>query len=914
MDILKIPLIILFKNQNPYRILQKYFYDYTSKQSYHQKIDKKIFVDLCVEEEKQLSKDDSENIYYIVDESMTELKKGIISNKSVFNLITNYSENILENCGDAVRCKYKNLLKWREISLKLDQDLFICSFFALEDIFMRKERKYFDWDVIIKSNNIRLHNLLSQGMSENHFHLKGSAPTFKLSWVSLMNDIDCSKKIKLKYNNRLDKDNDGYIDIQESIVIAAAIRVVLFKQLMDEQMSENDILEGILKEVMFNYDNANKEIRIDRSILSMYYNDIKREISSLKYIFGTDLRHNSKNVKVDYAITEDVSIEDRSTRMFSGERYFMYSCFRKIYENDEKFMDKADLFYAYLILKNKVRGELVQENRRVGFSNFSEYQNRKSKYMRKHKILSDSMESLAVLTSVQNQNIISLEARVIPENTSFENIKYIRDNDSRICNEIYNDKRNYWIRSYDKELRREVIDEDLSIAEKKTIFNEYELKKYYNIINNIKNKYFYVYHFPKKKDDSMDKDNIYNLVRCRHYQYRIELKNVCLALKKIREENQKDADRILGIDACSNELEARPEVYGQAFRFLKGHLPSYDYRREILQEKSLQKLRATYHVGEDFLDIIDGLRAIDEAIEFLGLTHGDRIGHAIVLGIDVKTWYISKFNRVYLTKQSLIDNIAWLIHKIKQFDINAGMETVDKLIKIFNKYYVEVYVDENYENGQFSSASSVVPVDTYISAWQLIGDEPEVYLQTQSRSIFTYWDRCAVRKENNNCLIKDLYKRYHYDPQVKMKGSKIEPFKIEPYIIDAVIKIQKKMQIYVRERGIVIETNPSSNLLISTFKRYDEHPIFNMYNRGLNYGDKFENPIPQMFVSINTDDQGVFDTLLENEYALMAIALEKVKDENGNPRYSQAEVYDWIDRVRRMGIEQSFRTIQNNKN
>jgi hypothetical protein len=907
MDILKIPLIILFKNQNPYRILQKYFYDYTSKQSYHEKIDKKIFVNLCQEEENQFSKDDAENIYYIVKESMTELKKDMPSNESVFNLLINYSGKILENCGDAVRCKYKDLLKWREISLKLDQDLFICSFFALEDIFMRKERKYFDWDVIIKSNNIRLHNLLSQGMSENHFHLKGSAPTFKLSWVSLMNDIDCSKKVNLKYNNRLDKDDDGYIDIEESIVIAAAIRVVLFKLLMDEQMSQKDTLEDILKEVIFSYDNY--EIRIDRSILSMYYNDIKCEISSLKYLFGTDLRHNSRNVKVDYAITENVSIEDRSARLFSGERYFMYSCFRKIYENDKKFMNKADLFYAYLILKNKVRAELVQENRRVGFSNFSDYQNRKSKYMKKYKLLSDSMESLAVLTSVQNQNIVSLEARVIPENTSYKNIKYIHENDSRICNEIYNDKRNYWIRSYDKELKKEILNEDLSVAEKNIIFGEREIEKYNYIIDNIKNKYFYVYHFCKKKDDSIDKDNIYNLVRCRHYKYRRELKNVCFALKKIREENQKDADRILGIDACSNELVARPEVYGQAFRFLKGHLPSHDYRREILQEKSLQKLRATYHVGEDFLDVIDGLRAIDEAIEFLQLTHGDRLGHAIVLGIDVKKWYENKFNRVYLTKQNLLDNIAWLINKIKQFDVDAGSDTIDKLIRIFNKYYVEIYIDENYNEGQFSSASSVVPVDTYISAWELRGDNPEVYLKRKNRTDFTYWDRCGVRKENNNSLIKQLYLRYHYDPQVKIKGSKIEPFKIESYIIDIVIKIQKHMQIYVRERGIGIEANPSSNVLISTFKRYDKHPIFNMYNRGLDYGNKFENSIPQMFVSINTDDQGLFDTLLENEYALMAIALEKVKDENGNARYSQAEVYDWIDRVRRMGIEQSFRTV-----
>ena len=63
---------------------------------------------------------------------------------------------------------------------------------------------------------------------------------------------------------------------------------------------------------------------------------------------------------------------------------------------------------------------------------------------------------------------------------------------------------------------------------------------------------------------------------------------------------------------------------------------------------------------------------------------------------------------------------------------------------------------------------------------------------------------------------------------------------------------------------------------------------------------------PQLSVSINTDDQGVFSTSLENEYALMAIALEKEKDENGDLKYNSSMIYEWLERVRLMGIGQSF--------
>ena len=205
----------------------------------------------------------------------------------------------------------------------------------------------------------------------------------------------------------------------------------------------------------------------------------------------------------------------------------------------------------------------------------------------------------------------------------------------------------------------------------------------------------------------------------------------------------------------------------------------------------------------------------------------------------------------------------------------------------------------------------MVPVDTYISAWKLRGDNPEMYLkENKNNQNLGYWNRCAIRKGVQNKLINELYLRYHYDDNVKTEGGKKVVFKIEPYMIDVIVEVQKCMQKSVRERGIGIETNPSSNVLISTFKRYDKHPILNMYNIGL--GDKNNKEVPQLFVSINTDDQGVFDTLLENEYALMAIALEKMKDEKGNSIYNQAEIHDWIDKVREMGIEQSFRVILNN--
>ena len=55
------------------------------------------------------------------------------------------------------------------------------------------------------------------------------------------------------------------------------------------------------------------------------------------------------------------------------------------------------------------------------------------------------------------------------------------------------------------------------------------------------------------------------------------------------------------------------------------------------------------------------------------------------------------------------------------------------------------------------------------------------------------------------------------------------------------------------------------------------------------------------------DERTVFDTLLENEYALMTLALKKSKDKDNQPLYDIEDIYEWIDYVREMGMEQSFK-------
>ena len=115
---------------------------------------------------------------------------------------------------------------------------------------------------------------------------------------------------------------------------------------------------------------------------------------------------------------------------------------------------------------------------------------------------------------------------------------------------------------------------------------------------------------------------------------------------------------------------------------------------------------------------------------------------------------------------------------------------------------------------------------------------------------------------------------------------------------------QDAMQRYIDQKRIVIECNPSSNVLIGTFQRYGHHPIFRFNNRKLQRGER--NDRAQLQVCVNTDDLGIFDTSLEFEYALLEQTLLAQEDERTGPEYSGRDVMEYLDDLRRMGLMAVF--------
>ena len=169
-----------------------------------------------------------------------------------------------------------------------------------------------------------------------------------------------------------------------------------------------------------------------------------------------------------------------------------------------------------------------------------------------------------------------------------------------------------------------------------------------------------------------------------------------------------------------------------------------------------------------------------------------------------------------------------------------------------------------------------------------------------------YIQRYELRKsEELDILRKDkkvcgLYERYHYDPVIKARGARVEVFSVEEEYVRLIREIQEGMRREIAKKGIGIECNPSSNVLIGTFQRYRHHPIFRFHPINKELGDD------KLMVSVNTDDQGVFDTSLENEYALLTCCLCTEKIGQTGDCFSAEEVYQYMEHLRAMGHAQVF--------
>ena len=542
--------------------------------------------------------------------------------------------------------------------------------------------------------------------------------------------------------------------------------------------------------------------------------------------------------RLDYALSAGSLESVDVCNVFDGEHRLLCAILRDIYRGAAYKEELEQLLFRYLHTKYRLRMYLIQTNKNVGFANFSKYERRKDLFLEDYPEYEQLLSVLPVAEGKHFHHVRYLETRIAPKS--------------------------------DFRKMRRTVKSTLSEWKKKSLDTDTRL----------------IVHFIKRNDMAVKP------FWERHHSLRNDLRKQAVTLMRLRRRSTLFYSTLVGIDAANAELDCRPEVFAHAFRYVRSHEDDMDVLNP-LTETPRQSLHYTYHAGEDFYDIIDGLRAIDEAVEFLELKSGDRLGHCLALGIDPMEYYREYDYKVVAKKQYLLDNVAWMLYKIKEASIAVPSGLMMWLGEKFSSLVFEIFQED-------------VSVEMYYASMQLRGDNPRYASSCRSikSALLNDWESTAVRKSErlerlrlNEDVIR-LFQAYHFNSHVRMVGDQMEAIGIGKDYVMCVRQLQDCMMEKLKMLGIIVECCPSSNLKIGLANRYDQQPIFRF-----SPVNDFHNP---MAVTVNTDDLGIFQTSLDNEYSLLALSAMKAKDADDNLKYSKMEVVRWMERIRENGMKYAF--------
>src|SRR5262249_34907880 len=113
-----------------------------------------------------------------------------------------------------------------------------------------------------------------------------------------------------------------------------------------------------------------------------------------------------------------------------------------------------------------------------------------------------------------------------------------------------------------------------------------------------------------------------------------------------------------GFDVCTDELGVPTWALMPLLDHVRraGRVGSAALRQTLC--RPVPPLRTTVHVGEDFVHLLSGLRRVDEALTYLDLGEGDRIGHGLALGVEPREW-ARRGGQLPLTCEERLFDLVW---------------------------------------------------------------------------------------------------------------------------------------------------------------------------------------------------------------------------------------------------------------
>lgn len=386
-------------------------------------------------------------------------------------------------------------------------------------------------------------------------------------------------------------------------------------------------------------------------------------------------------------------------------------------------------------------------------------------------------------------------------------------------------------------------------------------------------------HFIKRPEKEKEKEH-----DIRNYYLRKDLKQRAIALMMLINDHPKLGKFIKGVDAAASEFDARPEVFAPTFVYLRGAGISH----------------FTYHAGEDFCHLVSGFRAVYEAVSFLHLQSGDRLGHCVALGIAPELWLQKAGDICYISRGEWLDDLVFVWYLVKRGCLQLSQSVLYNVERRIEEL-AEVIYGDIYHPHELSDAWLL---REYVPQEELNDYHPKYTPESRqnNKRVIKY------ANDDNKMRVAILWRKYHerllfwhnatgnrepvgcrfrYDELIRIENGEI-------FGVQELKQIQALLLELLSEKNIIIEALPSSNLRISYYDNLRDYHLKHWLN-----DDNKDSLLPT--VVLGSDDPGIFMTNIYNEYALTYLHLKQNKYASAKRLekikyiHEQSEIYSFKD-------------------
>lgn len=366
---------------------------------------------------------------------------------------------------------------------------------------------------------------------------------------------------------------------------------------------------------------------------------------------------------------------------------------------------------------------------------------------------------------------------------------------------------------------------------------------------------------------------------CRFTRFARRARQQAMTLERLLQSRPRSLALLRGIDICTDELGVPTWVLSPVLRQVR----EASRWASVVMDRSgsrLPPLRTTVHAGEDFIHLLGGLRRVDEALRYLPLEAGDRLGHALALGTDPIGWAAAA-GRVPLTREERFFDLAWEWRfwlAERQEPPPGRMNFIEAELLQHGRALFAPFL---------SRRDRWLDRDMALAFVDALHDERLLRRWRFPEGVRSTPDRLGLRGRAEELLWSYLTDRriYHISQQVVMVDAPPEG--------EALSSLQRELRRKVGRLGVTVEVNPSSNLLVGNLSDLKRHPLWRLRS------PTHDGDAPPAALCLGSDDPLTFATSTRQEYQL-------VYDTLSQQGLSDVQIRGWLDAARRTGMQTRF--------